>query len=193
MSAARKRGPRKGDGGRPKLRLDTDPDRKIIVAALWYWRTHGAQRSFEVLQLLDNLLTQHDVIELEVGTQMVDGAEYGRLTVINTASDRKADGRTHSDPGRNVAPDRRPLSGPDRGAFRKSRLQLLRAKIDRYRNKRLDKLETAYCSHCDLAFMALAADDPVGAAFIFATVGWEMSEAERKRLAAILAAKHVAD
>jgi hypothetical protein len=184
--SARRRGPRPGDGGRPALTLDRDPDRKIIVAALWYWRTHEAQRSFAVLQWLDSLFTLHDVIEL--GTRMIDGAE--RLTVENTAPDRKVNRRAREDERRNIAPDRRPLSAPDLKAFRKSRLQLLRAKVDRYRNKKLDELETAYCSHCDLAFLALVAGDYATAMFTFATVQWGISEVEGKRLAAILTLSH---
>jgi len=193
MNTARKRGPCKGEGGRPAYRLDTDPDRKIIVAALWYWRTDKEQRSFEVLQLLDNLLTPHDVIELELGTQMIDGTEHECLTVKNTVPDRDNDRRTHKDQRRNIAPDRRPLSAPDRESFRKSRLQLLRAKIDRYRNKKLGKLETAYCSQCDLAFGLLAIGDYARAMFTLATVQWEISEVEGKRLAAILTSKRVTD
>jgi hypothetical protein len=174
-----------GDGGRPAYRLYTDPDRKIIVAALWYWRRDPEkQRSFAVLQLLDSLFTPYDAIELELGTKEIRGEEFGYLAVTNTAPDRSTDGRTHTKPDRNIAPDRRPLSAPDREAFRKSRLQLLQAKVDRYRNKKLDELEIAYCSHCYLAFELLAIGDP-RARFTFATVQWEISEAECKRLAAI--------
>lgn len=152
MSAARKRGPHKGDGGRPALRLYNDPDRKVIKAALWFWRTHEAQRSFEVLQMLDALFTPHDTIKLrppsdqerwelarKCGAQLVD--EKYKLVIENTAPSRAPDTRTHSDAGRNVAPDRRLLSAPDRKAFRKSRLQYLRAKVDYYRGKRLDDRE----------------------------------------------------
>jgi hypothetical protein len=80
-----KRGPLKGDGGRPKDKLYNDPDRWIIVGALWYKKNPREQRSFAVLQALDNLSTQYDCIELARGTKVKDGIEYGALAIVNTA------------------------------------------------------------------------------------------------------------
>jgi hypothetical protein len=178
------RGPRKGDGGRPALTLDTDPDRKIVVAALWYWRTHEARRSLAVLQWLDALFTPHDVIN--IGTKIIDGAEH--LIVENTEPDRDTDKRPQDEHG--ATPDRRPWSAPGRTSFRKSRLQYLRGKVDRYRNKMLDERETAYLSHAEFAFLLLAAGNYPAAMFAFASVQWEISEVEGKRLAAIFALTH---
>jgi hypothetical protein len=171
------RGPRKGDGGRPAYRLDTDPDRRVIVAALWYWRTREAQRSFEVLQLLDNLFAPADVIDIESGDN--------RLTITNTA-DRIPGRRNHKDVQRNVAPDRRPWAAPNGKAFRKSRLQDLRDKIDRCRRAKLTGPSLAFYNHSILGLGLLAIGNPM-AQFALASAGWTISEVEGKRLAAILA------
>ena len=58
--APRKRGPRKGDGGRPAYKIHDDPDRWIIVTALWLRDDPKDHRSFAVLQMLDYLLMLDD-------------------------------------------------------------------------------------------------------------------------------------
>ena len=171
------RGPRKG-GGRRAYRLDQDRDRKIVVAALWFWQTRKAQRSFEVLELLDALFTDNDKINIELGDN--------RLTITNAAGDRRPDRRNHRDTRRNVAPDRRPKAAPNGKAFRKSRLQALRDKIDRYGDAKLTGLEVAFLTHSFVGLGKLSVGDPTGM-FALASAGWTLSEAEGKRLASILA------
>lgn len=172
MSAGRKRGPRKGDGGRPALALDQDPDRKIIIASLWFWRTRDKQRSIQILQLLDFLFTEHDVIAV--------ATEPGKLTLENTTPNRKTFA--------NAPPEYRPLSAPGRRAFRRSRLRRLQQKIEHYRDKNLTEMETAYCTQAFLALEFLAKGNPM-AQFALATVGWTIGNAEGKRLALILSTK----
>ncbi len=190
MTEARGRGPRKGEGGRPAYRLDDDPDRRIVVCALWFWNDPEVQRSSAILQLLDALFTPYPTVELSLGTQLIGGTEYGRLSVTNTMPDRAPDRRTHQDQRRNVAPDRRPLSAPSGEAFRKSRLQLLQEKINHYRNKPLNEREESFYRTCNVAFAELARGNHALAIFALASAGWTISEAEGKRLAAILASKH---
>ena len=48
----RKRGPRKGDGGRPPLRLYNDPDRWIVIIALSLKDDPREQRSYTTLRRL---------------------------------------------------------------------------------------------------------------------------------------------
>jgi hypothetical protein len=170
-----KRGPRKGDGGRPALTLDRDPDRKIIVAALWWWRGHDEQQSFKVLQWLDALFTPYGAIKL--GTETIDGET--RLTVENTSRDRHPGNKRAQDGN---IPDRRLCSAVGREALRKSRLGHLRDKVDSYRSKTLDEQEAAYFSRCAFAFLALAAGDYPTAMLTFASAGWEISEVEGERL-----------
>jgi hypothetical protein len=170
--SVRKQGPRKGDGGRPALTLDQDPDRKIIIASLWFWRTRDKQRSIPILQLLDFLFSEHDVIAV--------ATEPGKLTLENTTPNRATCA--------NAPPEHRPLSAPGGRAFRRSRLRRLQQKIDDYRDKEMTGAELAYCSQAELALAMLATGNPM-AQFTFATVGWEISEAEGKRLALILSAK----
>jgi hypothetical protein len=170
-----KRGPRKGDGGRPALTLDRDPDRKIIVAALWWFRGHDEQQSFKVLEWLNALFTPHYAIKL--GTKIRDGER--RLTVESTVRDRHVGSKSPQDGN---IPDRRPRSAIDRDSFRKSRLGHLRDKVVSYRSKTLDEQEAAFFSRCALAFLALAAGDYPITMFTFASAGWEISEVEGERL-----------
>jgi hypothetical protein len=87
----RKRGPRQGDGGRPAYKLYDDPDRWVVIGAMWL-RDYDpkAQRSYETLQLFDYLLTPHDDIKFEPGEpRMVGGVEYVQVGVVNTAPQRR--------------------------------------------------------------------------------------------------------
>jgi hypothetical protein len=82
-----KRGPRKGDGGRPEYELRTDPDRLIIVATYWaiHWLGEDWRRRklIALLQFFDHLSTPHDCIEL--------GSEYGQLSTTNTTAPSSLD------------------------------------------------------------------------------------------------------
>ena len=51
------RGPPKGEGGRPRYALHDDPDRLIVIAALWFWDDVSALS----LQMLDFLFAPHDI------------------------------------------------------------------------------------------------------------------------------------
>jgi len=171
-----KRGPRKGEGGRPARKLYDDPDCWIIVAALWLRTDPKDQRAFETLQMLDFLLTPHDSIELARGTRVRDGVEWDCLSITNTTPPRAVASNS---------PGRRPLSAPGRQAFRRSRLQLLREKVDFYRHAKLSEREARFCQLCFLG-LYFAVGGRVEAVPILKMVGWDLPEAARARLAVII-------
>ena len=101
--AVRKRGPRKNDGGRPRTQIYEDPDRWIVAAAIWFGGSPEEQRSIELIEALDNLLTPHEGVELILETRPMNDSEHGCLGIVNVTDDRI--------PGTNL-PDRRPRSSP---------------------------------------------------------------------------------
>ena len=175
--APRKRGPRKGDGGRPAYKIHDDPDRWIIVTALWLRDDPKDHRSFAVLQMLDYLLTPHNSIEVERGSRMVDEVEYGCLSLTNTEPPRE--------PSSNCPPDRQALSAPGRRAFRHSRLKHLQEKVGFYQRAKLSEREARFYSLTQLGL-----DFIVGgrreAGPVLKMLGWEMTAMARQRLADIL-------
>jgi hypothetical protein len=177
-AAPRKRGPKKGDGGRPRLTLYDDPDRWIIVAAMWLRGDPKERRSLATLQALDFLLTPYDSITVELGHAMRDGREWGRLSMENTAPPRAVSA--------NAPPTHRPLSAPSGRAFRRSRLQLLRKKIDHYRRAKLTKQEALFHGLSFLALDFISHGEGLKASAILQRLGWDMNEATRLRLAEII-------
>jgi hypothetical protein len=180
--AARKRGPHKGDGGRAAYKLHDDPDRWIIIAALWFRDDPKGQRAIETLQALDCLLTAHDSIELALGTTVRDGLEYGCLSITNTAPQRALSSNSNW-------MERRPLSAPGGRAFRRSRLQLLQRKVDSYRRAKFSEREAKFGSLAFLALDFLAGGRGDLAGPTLAMLGWDMAGPARERLAGILGAK----
>jgi hypothetical protein len=176
------RGRPKGEGGRPALKLYNDPDRMIVVSALRLGSDPQEQRSLAILQALDFLLTEYDSIEVELGTCVRHGVERGRLSLINTEPPRA--------PSANFPPDRQPLSAPGRRAFRRSRLRLLRDKVDRYgrasRANELGKREVWFRDLSFLAFDFITNGRWLEAGLVLQKIGWEMNESTRARLAEIL-------
>ena len=120
---------------------------------------------------------------------MIDGAT--RLIVESTVT--RTDIRATSAPKTAIYPTAARVPQSSREAFRKSRLQYLRDKIDRYRRKTLDAQEVAYLTHVEFAFLSLGAGDYPTAMLAFASAGWEISEVEGKRLREIFALVRVAD
>jgi hypothetical protein len=95
------------------------------------------------LQLCDFLLTEHDDIEVELGTRMVDGVAFNQVSITNTRGLRKTDANS---------PARRPYSAPGGKAFLHHRLELLRSKVHFYRQeKNLTEREKDFHSRCCLA------------------------------------------
>ena len=154
------------------------------------------QLSFAVLQLLNGLfepgatrlrppsdLETRELVR-KLGAEFV--SERAALAIENTTPTRKTNTSARAARDGADAPDRRPFA-LDRNAFRKSRLQYLRKKIDHCRGKTLDAREMAYFSACALAFVLLAAGDYQKAMFSLASAGWEMSDPEGARLREIIA------
>ena len=156
--------------GRPALTLYNGPDRQIIVAALKLISDPKDPRSLAILQALDFLLTPYDSIAVELGGD--------RLSLINTEPPHAISA--------NSPPDRQPLSAPGGRAFRRSRLKLLREKVDKYRRAKLAKQEELFRDLSFLAFDFIAHGRRLEAGRILQALGWEMTDATRSRLAAIL-------
>jgi hypothetical protein len=180
-----KRGPREGDGGRPRYKLYEDPDRWIVIAALWYSRSDPKeQMGIAHLQALDNLLTKYEKIELALGALPIEerlrgGIEHRSLSIANTEPPLKV--ATNS-------PARRPLSAPGGMTARRSRLQGLQFKVQQWQRARLNKSEELWKGLCHLALDFMAMGEPDKALPLLAKVGWDLPEAARKRLAEILPA-----
>jgi hypothetical protein len=173
-----KRGPPKGEGGRPLVPLFTDPDRFIVITALWLRRGDPiAQRSFPVLQAADNLLTPYDSIELAIDSIEQDGKPYRRLTITNTQAPRALASNS---------PARRPHAAPGGGALRISRLKNLRKKVQLYQSAQLSKEEVLWRDLCFMALDFIAHGEGLRAAPILVTIGWQLNDAARARLAEIL-------
>ena len=172
-----KRGPRKGDGGRPAsscttIRTDGSSSRRCGWATI--------QRPIDrstYFKLLDFLLTPHDSIEVALGTRMLDGVAWGCLTMTNTEPPRE--------PSSNCPPDRQALSAPGRRAFRHSRLKHLQEKVGFYQRAKLSEREARFYSLTQLGL-----DFIVGgrreAGPVLKMLGWEMTAMARQRLADIL-------
>lgn len=77
-----KRGPRKGDGGRPKTQLTTDKDRFAVALAHWLTK-QGESPSPATLKFADMLASENDV-EIERGGGV---AGRRRVTLGNIAGD----------------------------------------------------------------------------------------------------------
>jgi hypothetical protein len=177
------RGSRKGEGkgGRPALTLYNDPDHWIIVAALKILTDPKDQRTLAILQALDFLLTEHASIEVELGTCVRDGVEHGRLSLENTQPPRAPHTILSNNP-----PDRPTRAAPGGRALRRSRLKILREKVDHYRGAKLARKEEMFRGLSFLSFDFIANGRWLEAGRILQTLGWEMNESTRSRLAAIL-------
>jgi hypothetical protein len=177
----RERGPHKGEGGRPALTLYNDPDYWIIVAALKILTDPKDQQTLAILQALDFLLTEYDSIEVELGTCVRDGVERGRMSLINTQPPRAP----HTILS-NFPPDRPTWAAPGGRALRRSRLKILREKVDHYRRAKLGRKEEMFRGLSSLALDFIVHGRMIEAGTILQKLGWEMNDATRSRLAAIL-------
>jgi len=171
-----KHGPHKGDGGRPAgtRRLifnEPIPDRWIIATALKIKIDPEKQRSFETLQPLEWVLTDHDRIKYEVD-------DFGRLSGITNTQPRYG-----SMLNRN---DRKLHAAPGGHALRKSRLESLGAKVAKYqklqRENKLTGSETAWLGLYHLALDFLAHGETEQATSLLAAVGWDVPSAALERL-----------
>ena len=169
------RGPRKGRGGRPPLRLYSDPDRFVVIIALWLRDDPREQRSYTTLEAFDLLLSRHDGIELELGTRIVAGVEFVQIGINSTQPLRSN--------GPNNLLDHLPRATPGGQTFRRSRLDDLRAKVAFYQRKDLNALELKFCRPCFMALDMLAGGRPEMADPLLRMVKWDMNEAARERLA----------
>ena len=184
MIEARKRGPRKGDGGRPAtLRLYNDPDRWIVIIELWLkddprkQRRHGTR--YDRLEAFDLLLSPHsDGIELEFGTRTVDGVEFVQIGIINT--------QPMGSHGPDNLLDHLPRAAPGGQRLRRSRLDALSAKVASYKRKNLNSREQKFCTPCFMALDILAGGRPEMADPLLKMVGWQMNETAWERLAMLI-------
>jgi hypothetical protein len=166
----RKPGPHKGDGGGSRRLIFNEPipDRWIIASALKIADLER-QRAFDVLQLLESVLTDQSCIEYEIGP--------GIFSTVNTqppygsASNRN---------------DRQPLAAPGGHALRHSRLENLSAKVAKYqklqRGNKLTGNEARWLGLYHLALDFLAHGEREQAALLLDSVGWTVPPAARERL-----------
>jgi hypothetical protein len=177
MKVARKfkRGPRKGDGGRPKgemIRIYDDPDRLIIETARWLRKDPREQRTKALLQALDFLFTPHDCIGLAI-----ERVEYGALGITNTTPLRL--------PTRN-SPARKLHSAPGGAALLKSRVQNLQEKMIRFQMVRPNKKENLWRGLFHLALDFLAHGEVSKGVALLNSAGIDLPLAARKRFVEIL-------
>ena len=113
---------------------------------------------------------------------MVDGVEYGCLSLTNTEPPRE--------PSSNCPPDRQALSAPGRRAFRHSRLKHLQEKVGFYQRAKLSEREARFYSLTQLGL-----DFIVGgrreAGPVLKMLGWEMTAMARQRIGGHFAARRL--
>ena len=102
-----RRGPVSGSGGRPTYTLSTDPDRVIVITAIYLWDTVGTAP----LQFLDATFSGDNAVKFDFDT-------LGVIGVVNTRPEQKPNWRK-----RNEQPDRKLLSAPGGNALRRSRVR----------------------------------------------------------------------
>ncbi len=124
-----RRGPVSGSGGRPTYTLSTDPDRVIVITAIYLWDTVGTVP----LQFLDATFSGDNAVKFDFDT-------LGVIGVVNTRPEQKPNWRK-----RNEQPDRKLLSAPGGNTLRRSRVDGLRRKVTRYRDTGLSADDAAYC------------------------------------------------
>jgi hypothetical protein len=167
--AARKRGPRKDDGGRQSIKIYDDADRWIIETARWFRKDDPKeQRAKALLQALDFLFTAHDCIEVT--------AEIGKFSLTNTTPLRSPTANS---------PARRLHSAPGRTTLLKSRVQNLQEKIIRFQLTRPDKKENLWTGRFHLGLDFLAHGE-AGKGFVLLTsIGFDLPESARNRFVKI--------
>lgn len=120
-----RRGPHKGDGGRPKSRYRTDPDRFVVTLALALEKPGSDQSA--LLKLADMLLCGSPNVGVEPPARVMRGS--AGLSIANTAGERLCDSRSEA---RNRA------SSPDGSRLWRSRLATLKRKMVTYQLDRDD-------------------------------------------------------
>jgi hypothetical protein len=181
---------RRDKGGRPTLTLSTDPDRLIVTGAIWLpdnpvairLQLLGSNPASLLLQLLDSLIAPHDGVKFGFGDKDVDGEKHGVIGVANTQPEHKPNWRR-----RNEAPDRKLRSAPNGKTLLRSRLALLRRKVERYRDAPLSEADATFCRAAMKAWQAVKYGD---LAPLVDLAGPD--ERARARLCAILAALEAA-
>jgi hypothetical protein len=114
----RKRGPRKGDGGRPRKALDHDDDRFVIAYAFWLRNRRLTPITHQLLKMLDLLFSKYKTATVEFKL------EAFTFTLVNDAGKRSLG--SDSEAGRSK------LAAPGNNEFWKSRIITLERKIERY-------------------------------------------------------------
>jgi hypothetical protein len=112
----RKRGPRKGDGGRPRKALDLDEDRFVIAYALWLRDRRLTPITPTLLKMLDMLFTKYNAVAVEVNNAM--------FSLENTQGKRT--------PGYDSEARKPATAAPGNDRSWKSRIITLERKIERY-------------------------------------------------------------
>jgi hypothetical protein len=172
-----RRGPVSGSGGRPTYTLGTDPDRLIVITAIWFWDAIGSNP----LQFLDAIFSGDDAVKFDFDT-------LGRLGIVNTRAEREPEWRTYSDVERNIAPDRRHLTAPNGDVLRKTRIDQLRRKVARYREMGLSAEDAQYCRAVMDGWFMLQATGDIGPLLSILNLDDRARDRLRKILAGFLEA-----
>ncbi|MGJ0506990.1 MAG: hypothetical protein ACR652_07585 [Methylocystis sp.] len=116
-----RRGPRKGDGGRPRLAISDDRDRLIVTFALWLMFNRGSKTILNAaeIKLIALLFDPNDEVELD--------AESER-TRLRIGARNLAGSRSISFEG---AEPRNTAAAPGNRQFLRSRVDGLRKKIEK--------------------------------------------------------------
>lgn len=167
--ATRKRGPCKGDGGRPRARLLKDKDR-FAVALATFMTKDGAKTSEAILKVADMLLCESSE---NVGVEPIHGKG---ISIINKAGDDQFSEEVWR---------RRPLA-PDGGRQWRGRLATLKSKV----RKSYDLEDAIWLSQSLLGLEALASphpDDRAKGLLILRFAGWSLSPVAESRLSDLFA------
>lgn len=115
-----RRGPRKGDGGRPKVRFHADPDRFVLTLAMAVAALDGDEEA--ALKFADMVLCEKPSVAIEPPDRPKGG--HSGFSLLNNAGDVPAGDNSDS---------RRRLSAPNGSRLWRSRLATLKRKISEYR------------------------------------------------------------
>jgi hypothetical protein len=125
MKTGRRRGPHKGDGGRPKSRYRNDPDRFVVTLALALEKPDSDQAA--LLKLADMLLCGAPNVVVEPPERVKTG--YAGFSIGNIAGERLSDSRSEA---------RSRTASPEGNRLWRSRLATLKRKMRAYQLERDD-------------------------------------------------------
>jgi hypothetical protein len=171
----RKRGPQKGDGGRPRSTLRDDfPDNMIVAVALWIGkRALGAP----FLEMLIYMFDDGDFVKTPddgIGAvTMRGGVPMVMISALTNTRPARAHGANYPGGSRRQTPDGRTLM--------KERVRLVRDKIKKYTPARRQK-DQVWLGACFVGLDFLLAGQKEYAMIAFDHAGWPLTGPAMDRL-----------